>query len=134
MAHHWYGAIAYDTPWRLVVSLWIPGFVSIVLVALYLYRRHAGTKLGDIAFWVFLLGGVVFQLGFTLFECVYSHVLKDLLFFGGASRDLMTQLFPPPAYHLPDNMLFEITGLMQLVGLLAAWWAFQVVRDRYRSA
>ena len=133
-AHHWYGAIAYDTPWRLVVSLWIPGFVLVVLVALYLYWTRPGTRAGSFALWIFGLGAVVFQLGFTLFECVYSHVLKNILVFGGAPQDLLIRLFPPPTYHLPDNWIFEITGLLQLVGLFAAWWALQVVRDHYRSA
>lgn len=132
MAHHWYGAIAYDTPWRLVVSLWIPGFVLIVLASLYLYWRRVGTKVGSVAFWVFFLGAVVFQFGFTMFECVYSHVLKGALYYGGASEGLLIRLFPPPAYHLPDNLLFEFTGLLQLFGLLAAWWSYRVVRDRYR--
>ena len=132
--HHWYGAIAYDTPWRLAVSLWIPGFVLLVLAALYLYWTRPESKSGLIALRIFGLSAVVFQLGFTLFECVYSHVLKNILFFGGGSEDLLFRLYPPPAYHLPDNLVFEITGLLQLVGLLAAWWAFQVVRDHYRSA
>lgn len=32
--HHVYGALLYDTPWRLVVSLWIPAFVMLVLSSL----------------------------------------------------------------------------------------------------
>ena len=28
--HHWYGAIAYDTPWRTSVAYWIIGIVFIV--------------------------------------------------------------------------------------------------------
>lgn len=133
-AHHLYGAIAYDTPWRLIVSLWIPGFVLIVLSALYLCRRRVGTRVGSIALWIFFLGAVVFQFGFTLFECVYSHVLKNTLYYGGASEEFLLRLFPPPAYHLPDNLLFEFTGLLQLIGLLAVWWSYQFVRGHYRSA
>lgn len=133
-AHHWYGAFVYDTPWRALVSLWIPGFVMVAIVALYLYWTRPGTKVGSIAFWVFFLSAVVFQFGFTMFECVYSHVVKDILFFTGVPQEILLRLYPPPAYHLPDNFFFELTGLMQLVGLLAAWWAFQVTRDRYKRA
>ena len=39
--HHGYGAIVYDTPWRLLVSLWIPVFVLLALLMLYLYWKHA---------------------------------------------------------------------------------------------
>lgn len=133
-AHHWYGAFVYQTPWRAVVSLWIPGFVLFTLVALYFYWTRPGTKIGSIAYWVFFLSAVVFQFGFTMFECVYSHVLKDILFFAGAPQEFLLRLFPPPAYHLPDNFLFEVSGLLQLVGLIAVWWAFQVTRDRYKQA
>jgi hypothetical protein len=129
-AHHWYGAIVYDTPWRLVVSLWIPGFVLFVLAMLYVYWKHAGTTVGSIAFWAFFLSAVVFQIGFTMFECVYSHVLKDVLYFGGAQQETLMRLFPPPAYHLPDNWIFEFTGLLQIVGLIAAWLAYRVIQDR----
>jgi hypothetical protein len=132
-AHHWYGASVYDTPWRLVVSLWIPGFVLFVLGMLHVYWKHAGTTFGSIAFWAFFLSAVVFQTGFTMFECVYSHVLKDVLYFGGASQETLIRLFPPPAYHLPDNRFFEFTGLLQLVGLIAAWLAYRVFQDRFTT-
>lgn len=128
--HHWYGAIAYDTPWRLLVSLWIPAFVVLVLSALYLQWKFAANTVGTIAIWIVFLGGVVFQAGFTFFECVYSHVLKDILFYGGASQSTLERLFPAPAYHLPDNAFFELTGLLQLVGFWAAWMAYRVFKDR----
>jgi hypothetical protein len=132
--HHWYGAIAYDTPWRLLVSLWIPAFVLLVLSALYLHWKYVDIGIGKIAVWVVLLAGVVFQSGFTLFECVYSHVLKDALFYGGASQSMLEWLFPAPAYHLPDNVLFELTGLMQLAGFWAAWLAYRVFKERPKAA
>jgi len=132
-AHHWYGAFIYDTPWRAVVSLWIPGFVILVVVALYIYWTKPGTKVGSVALRVFFLSAVVFQVGFTMFECVYSHVLKDILYFAGTPQELLLRLFPPPAYHLPDDFLFELSGLLQVFGFIAAWWAFQVIRDDYKQ-
>jgi hypothetical protein len=128
--HHVYGALLYDTPWRLVVSLWIPAFVVLIVSALFVYQRYQGQLVGHAAVWIVLLGGAIFQFGFTAFECVYSHVLKNLLFFGGAAESTLLRLFPPPAYHLPDSLLFEITGISQLVGLWAAWLAWQVFRAR----
>jgi len=44
-------------------------------------------------------------------------------FFGAASQEVLLQLFPAPAYHLPDNLLFELTGVAQLAGFWAAWCA-----------
>jgi hypothetical protein len=109
---------------HVVVSLWIPAFVLLVLSALYLLWKYEGRTAGNIGRWLVLFGGVIFQTGFTIFECVYSHLLKNVLFFGGASQEFLEQLFPVPTYHLPDNLLFELTGVAQLAGFWAAWCAW----------
>lgn len=128
--HHVYGALVYETPWRIAVSLWIPGFVLLVLSMLYLLWQYADRTAGTIAAWIILFGAVIFQAGFTMFECVYSHVLKNVLYFGGASQSVLERLFPAPAYHLPNNLLFELTGVAQLAGFWAAWCAWQVFANR----
>lgn len=130
--HHWYGAIAYDTPWRAAVSYWIMGIVIIVYSLLFVYWKNVDNIVGKITIWAFLFSAVIFQAGFIMFECVYSHVLKNLLFFGGLERTILDQLFPSPAYHLPDNLFFELTGLLQLVGFTAVWYAYRVFKDRPR--
>ena len=130
--HHWYGAIAYETPWRAGVAYWIMAFVIIVYSLLYVYSKNRGNVIGKLAIWLFLFSAVIFQAGFILFECVYSHVLKNILFFGGMSETNLHQLFPSPAYHLPDNLLFELSGLLQLVGFIAVWYAFKVFKNRAR--
>jgi hypothetical protein len=132
-AHHIYGAFVYETPWRMIVSLWIPAFVLLILAMLFLLRRFADRTATAIAAWIILLGGVVFQAGFTTFECVYSHVLKNMLFFGGASKQVLERLFPAPAYHLPDNLPFELTGIAQIVGFWAAWCAWRVFVEYSRD-
>jgi hypothetical protein len=129
--HHWYGAVLYNTPWRVQVSWWIMGIVLLVYSLLYVHYKYAHNLIGKIALWAFFLGAVVFQSGFTLFECVYSHVMKDILYFGGVPESLLLKLYPPPAYHLPDNWFFEVTGWLQLAGFAAAWSALQVVRNHY---
>ena len=128
--HHVYGALVYETPWRLAVSLWIPGSVLLVLSMLFLLWKYADRTAATIAAWIVLFGGVIFQAGFTIFECVYSHVLKNVLFFGGASQEVLLRLFPAPVYHLPDNLLFELTGVAHLAGFWAAWCAWRVFGDR----
>ena len=129
--HHWYGAIVYETPWRVEVSYWILGIMLIIYSSLFFCWKFSDRKAGKFALWVFFLGAVVFQTGFTLFECVYSHVLKNMLYFAGASQSILEELYPLPTYHLPDNLFFEFTGLLQLLGFVAAWFAYLVFRDRY---
>lgn len=131
--HHWYGAVAYDTLWRLQVSFWIAAAPLVVVGLLYIYWKFADKLAGKIGVWLVFLTAVVFQTGFTLFECVYSHVLKNILYFGGAPQTFLERLYPPPTYHFPDNWLFELLGLLQLAGLVAAWYAFRVFQDRPRA-
>ena len=131
--HHWYGAVAYDTPWRTGVAYWIMGIVLVVYSVLYVYWRNLDNLVGQISIWLFLLIAVVFQAGFVTFECVYSHVLKNVLFFGGASETMLNTLFPSPAYHLPDNLFFEATGILQLFGFVAVWHGYRVFSHRPRN-
>lgn len=131
--HHWYGAVIYDTPWRVGVSYWILFIVLIIYSLLYIHWKISEKIVGKIALWGFFFGAVIFQAGFILFECVYSHVLKNILYFGGASQSLLNKMYPAPAYHLPDNLLFELTGLLQLVGFIAVWFAYLVFRDARRD-
>jgi hypothetical protein len=128
--HHWYGAIAYNTPWRVGVSYWIAGLVLVVYLLLFVYWKYAGSIIGKIVIWIFLFSAVVFQAGFIMFECVYSHVLKNILFFGGMSLSILEKLYPSPTYHLPDNLFFELTGVLQLVGFVAVWYAYLVFKNR----
>lgn len=130
--HHWYGAIVYNTPWRVGVSYWIAGLVIFIYSLLYFHWIYAGRIIGKIVMWIFLFGAVFFQAGFIMFECVYSHVLKNILFFGGVSQSILEKLYPSPAYHLPDNLLFELTGLLQLVGFVAVWYAYLVFKNRLK--
>ena len=128
--HHWYGAIVYDTPWRAGVAYWIISIVLVVYFLLYIYWKNLDSIVGKICVWLFLFSAVIFQAGFVTFECVYSHVLKNILYFGGASETLLNRLFPAPAYHLPDNIFFELTGNLQLFGFVAVWYGYQVFSNR----
>jgi hypothetical protein len=54
-----------------------------------------------------------------------------VLYFGGASPTVMRRLFPPPSYELPDNMVFEVTGVLQVVpAAVTAYRLNQLVRQR----
>ena len=128
--HYWYGAVIYNRLWRTQVSYWILAFALVAVGVFYVYWKNADNLVGRIALWVLFPGAVVFQTGFTAFECTNSHVLKGVLYSAGMARYTLEQLFPPAAYRLPDNWLFELTGWLQLFGFVAVWYAYQVFKDR----
>ena len=113
--HHAYGAYIYDTPWRLHVVL-VSGLAAAALIgSLRVLRRRSTDVAGEMAFWVFAV--IVFVIpvaGIGVFEGGYNHAVKDALYFSGASLRVMYRLFPPPAYELPNDAFFEITGVQQL--------------------
>jgi hypothetical protein len=50
-AHHAYGAVRYDTPWRLHGALVAVGIGLVLAAAASAYRRHPDTPLGRFAGW-----------------------------------------------------------------------------------
>jgi hypothetical protein len=55
-------------------------------------------------FSVILIGG---------YEGVYNHALKNVFFFSGASETTLDKMFPLSMYVMPNNFLFELTGVIQ---------------------
>ena len=133
--HHAYGAYIYDTPWRLHVVL-VSGLAAVALIgSLRVLRRRSADVVGEIASWVF--AAIVFILpvaGIGVFEGGYNHAVKDALYFSGASLRVMYRLFPPPAYELPNDAFFEITGVQQLaVVVVTGYYLYFLVRNRWRQ-
>jgi hypothetical protein len=121
--HHVYGAYIYQTPWRYHAV-----FVSLVAAAvmaggLALARARPGRLAGRLGWWAFVITTVVVPvLMIGAFEGAYNHVAKNLLYFGGAPAELLQRLFPPPTYELPNDLLFELSGVAQVVpAAIAAW-------------
>ncbi len=117
--HHAYGGVLYATPWRL------HGAAAAVLVGgllIALARARSRTA-------AFALAALVFAIpvaAIGAFEGVYNHLLKNVLFVAHAPRWLLLAMFPPPAYELPNDALFELSGIAQIVP--AAFAAVAVVR------
>lgn len=111
--HHAYGAVVYHTPWRLhILMLSIP----VLILTLVLYRRVKKKEpyRRSLPHWIFFLITLIPSVGLIgIYEGLYNHILKNLLFFGGATNALLRQLFPPPTYEMPNNVFFEITGILQ---------------------
>lgn len=127
--HHLYGAVVYETPWRMhVMYVSIPGAILIAGFLLIAWQFR-GTSRGRMAAWFGV--ALAFPVGIIgIYEGGYNHLLKNLLYFGGAT-DLVSQLFPSPAYELPNDAFFELTGITQFVaGLVAGRYVLRLSRLR----
>jgi peroxiredoxin len=127
--HHAYGAHVYGTPWRYhVILLAVPALLVIVWSRARL-RRAPGDALARRVFVLTTLAVPV--LGIGAFEGLYNHVVKDVLYFLGAPSALMASLFPPPAYEMPNNVFFELTGVAQVIlGAVTARYLARFVSER----
>lgn len=131
--HHAYGAYAYHTPWRLHAVFVSALAAAAIISSLVVIQRNADETVREIAFSVFAVVVLVVPVGLIgLFEGGYNHVLKNALYFAGASSTLMNRLFPSPTYELPNDLFFEATGVMQAVlGSIAAWLFYRLVASRF---
>jgi hypothetical protein len=132
--HHVYGAVIYDTPWRLH-AVYISAVAALVIAAVHaLQRWFEGRQAGRVARW--LLAAVIAAVPVAMIGAVegaYNHVAKNALYFGGASLDTLHRLFPPPTYELPNDAVFEITGMLQVVpAAFATWYIVRMLRRHKR--
>jgi hypothetical protein len=111
--HHTYGAIIYHTQWRLHVLLLS---VPVIIITIYLNRLlNQNDKIRN-GYWFWIYWTITLLVSIILigvFEGIYNHILKNILFFGGMSKTGMRTLFPPATYEMPDDVIFEITGMLQ---------------------
>ncbi len=128
--HHIYGGVIYHTPWRhhgAAAAAMLGGLAYALYVLHRRGRSWAGWTLSAVA----LVAAVAI---FGVFEGAYNHVLKNVLYFGHAPRGVLVRLFPSPRYELPNDALFEITGVAQVVpAALAAAASFSFVRALRRA-
>jgi hypothetical protein len=124
--HHVYGAVLYETPWRNHVALIVVPVLLAMIAAHEIHRRNPDTPLGAGSLWAFLALATVPIVVLGIFEGGYNHLVKDLLFFAGLRADLLDRLFPDSLYEMPDDLIFEVSGVLQLV--VAASAARRLVR------
>lgn len=111
--HHVYGAFIYDEPFRLHVAIFaIPAII--VLLATYAgFHRAKRLSSGKVLFTIFLVVAIVCPfVAIGLYEGGYNHVVKNILYFAGVSKDILDQMYPS-IYELPNDIIFELTGLSQ---------------------
>ena len=130
--HHLYGAALYATPWRAHVAH--PAVLTIagITLMLFLFGLRPESLLGKISFWLAIALIVLVPVGlFGLFEGAYNHVLKDILYYFGTSSAVMDRLFPQPPYEMPDDLFFELTGILTfVVAIPAAYSVYRLFRLR----
>ena len=130
--HHIYGAIIYDTPWRLhVLLLSIPVIIVTLILSWFLkadrkWNRllYAANVLIVLIFSVILIGS---------YEGVYNHVFKNIAYFSGTSKSVLDQLFDPSKYVLPNDFVFEFTGIMQGIVFVPLTMRFLTVSKIFRK-
>jgi peroxiredoxin len=134
-AHHVYGGLIYRTPWRLHGAVAVLP-IGLVLLALHrAYEKHTAERRGRLAGYALALVVIVFPvLIIGAFEGFYNHVVKNVLFFAGASADLLARMFPSPTYEMPNDAVFEISGMLQVVpAWLAGGATVRLVADLLRA-
>jgi len=124
--HHYYGSLVYGTPWRAHIVLIGGATLLLCIFLVWIYRRYR-KKLWLNSYLV--IASIMFGLIIGLFEGFYNHTIKDILYFSGLNVATWRSLFPPPAYEVPDNILFETTGILQLlIGLVQLYFLHRVYK------
>ena len=122
--HHVYGAYIYHTPWRMHVLLISIPVIIITWILYQVIKRGGGYRA---IFWLYWMVTLIPSLGMIgLFEGIYNHVLKNILYFTGSSHATLDNLFQPGIYEMPNDFLFEFTGILQ--GVIVAPLIGQFIR------
>jgi len=115
LMHHLYGAKIYDEPFRLHVALFAIPVIVVLLTTYSRYEKTANIVLKKIFFVIFLFVSIFCSVaGIGIYEGGYNHVIKNILYFGGISTEILDQIYPS-VYELPNDFIFELTGIAQFV-------------------
>lgn len=109
--HHVYGAIIYHTHWRLhVLFVAIPVMLLVYLLD-RLLRKYPDSNPLLVCYLFSVLLFPLLIIG--LYEGVYNHLVKNIVFLVTGNNSFFRLLFPPPVYELPGDFWFEATGILQ---------------------
>lgn len=132
--HHVYGAIRYETPARYHAAVIAVAALVAMVVARRLSLSRPGSVSGRTASWIFIaVSATVFLLLFGVAEGLYNHTVKNILYFAGTPMARMRALFPAPTYEMPNDLFFEVTGVLQVLpGATVAYYLRRLLRSRLR--
>lgn len=116
LIHHAYGAVIYEQSFRLHVAYFTIPVILILILGFRIYQNYPSKISGKIAFGVFMVTTAIIPVGMIgLYEGGYNHLVKNILYFGSIHQTTLDQLFPPPLYEMPNDFLFEATGIFQFI-------------------
>lgn len=132
VGHHVYGAIHYATPERYHAVVIAMAALGVILGGFALSRRWPGARVRRGGWWVFWGGSALVPvLLFGVVEGFYNHVLKVALYLGGLREESLRRLYPAPTYELPNDLIFELTGVLQVVpAVLAGYFLVRLLLAR----
>lgn len=118
--HHIWGAYLYNTPERLH-AVQIAVVAALLMFGGYVVHRVRGsTRSGITGLWVSRVVNLGVVVLFGAVEGFYNHVLKVLLYIIGMPDGAMRMLFRSPLFEMPNDVVFEVTGVLQTVPAFAA--------------
>ena len=120
IAHFSYGAHRYDDPSRYHVV--VPAIVAFALMgaatAFAFFRPNRLTR------WLLCaVASIPFVGMFGLYHGLVLHGAKLLWFAAGASPARLLELFDSPDFAVPNDLLFELSGLSTFFVALAVVWS-----------
>jgi putative ABC transport system permease protein len=126
IGHFVYSARLYEEPERLHVVGPALAVLAVTGALTALFVRRPGRILSAA---LSAVTGVMYVGVFGLFHGGYSHLLKNVAFFAGAPDETLEWLFMSPDYARPDDVAFEISGILGLVASgFVAFWLVRLVR------
>lgn len=132
--HHIYGAIVYDTPYRLhIVFIAVP-FAAVIVALLSFSASRRGAAASRIAAWIAGVSILVFAVAMIgVFEGGYNHTIKDFVYFVLGEDVARGLCGAQSTCQMPDSFLFEASGIAQFVlAIPAAVWAWQLLAGQGR--
>jgi len=107
--------------------------IPVIIVTAILNRllnQHTGGRWALWLYWIVTLLASVILIG--VFEGIYNHILKNILFFSGLPAGSMAKLYPQGTYEMPDNFFFEFTGMLQgIVAIPLVAWFIRLTRHAF---
>lgn len=127
LVHHLYGAVIYDEPFRLHVAIFAVPVILLLLSAYVGYKKVSNVGFKKIFLATFLVASMLFSVAaIGLYEGGYNHVIKNILYFAGISTETLDKIYPS-VYELPNDFVFELTGIAQFVmGLMCGMQILRV--------
>lgn len=114
--HHVYGAIHYGTPERYHAVGIAGAALALMASGFILHRRGSGSGPSRAGFWLFwLTTGAVPVLLFGVVEGLYNHGVKVGLWAIEVPEASLRRLFPDPTYEMPNDVVFELTGILHVI-------------------